>query len=489
MVLDTKPQTGHETLHTRMHTMCEPHADALRSANCSAAFSLVQRSLVEAAAVCEHRTSSFECGQEVGLAGCFHSVGSRAALLHSPAVEACIRMGHWWNRRYCDGNLRRPPTTPHLVNATSGAPVSLPKYHASRIATFTTQRWPFDIAAASDLVVAIEPADSVGPGVYPCIPVLAASRVSAFSRNQSYSRHDPDVILWAGTNIGFDNLASSSSAFYDDVPWAQKKDKIVWRGGLNGCWARDGACPNRDLHSAPVQSHASRLQAWRQLHSSELADVEYNGMPAAFRSKRSRPRFVYNSYARLRFDLAVRQLTHFFPERFDKRKATSYMNDVLAMLANASSKLCHVLPCSPGMKPAVLSPGAQSGYKIILQIDGESFPSSAVWTQLTSSVVMAPVSSYSTYADIGMLPWVHFIPTAMDFSDAEQHARWCFTHDRKCKAIGAAGRAHMLRMFEAPHAPRNGPGGDTRRHLKLSPFERKVNEIIIAHLVVNARRC
>ena len=114
--------------------------------------------------------------------GCGHRVRavhlpsrSRASLLHDPNVEACIRMGFWWNRPYCAGALLNGASHPpgvdgvSLVNA-SGVLLPPPDNaymrtawaSADRIKTFTARRWPFAIAAAAapDLAIAINPADS-----------------------------------------------------------------------------------------------------------------------------------------------------------------------------------------------------------------------------------------------------------------------------------------------------------------------------------------
>ena len=91
---------------------------------------------------------------------------------------------------------------------------------------------------------------------------------------------------------------------------------------------------------------------------------------------------------------------------------------------------------------------------------------------------MAPISAYDTHADIGMQPWEHFIPTRLDFEDVEEKAAWCFSHDRECEAIGAAGRAHMLRLFATYHGK-----------VVLSRYERQVDELILSHLIANARNC
>ena len=469
--------------------MCEPVADAPHAAGGTAAAALVRRSVAEVEGMCTPALSA-ECGRSSGR-GCPYPVSSSAALQHSPAVEACIRMGYWWNRQYCKGDLRRPPYNRglHYVNASSGRHVKLRSdvFPAWKVATFKNRLWPFAIAAESGVQVAINPTDSIPPGHHRCVPVLVACRVAASAQNRNYSRDDPHFgdVLWPGSTLGFGSLSQQSSAFYDDVPWANKTSRIAWRGAATGCWDTARACPNRDIPGT-VPAHASRFAAWQRLRASGLADIAFSGPPSKYD-------LAGNAWARAyALGAAAPQLARLSPDRFDARRAALHLTAAFGTLANESRGLCQHEECPPWTKKARMGPAELSRYKIILQVDGESFPSSAAWTHLTSSAVMAPASSYDTYADIGMRPWRHFIPTALDFSDAERNARWCFDHDRECEAIGRAGREHMLRIFDASKPPgvgRRPGGGRDEPLLRLSRFERKVEEIIIAHLVANARPC
>ena len=491
-------------------------------------------------------------------AGCPFAVRSRASLLHDPNVEACIRMGFWWNRPYCAGALLNGASHPpgvdgvSLVNA-SGVLLPPPDNaymrtawaSADRIKTFTARRWPFAIAAAAapDLAIAINPADSSEPGGHGCTPTLSVVRVAPTARTTAYSRHDPKSgdILWAGVTIGFDSLPPSNGFFHrgnrsHDVPWRAKRNMMVFRGAVNTCWALDGSgCPSRDLardgndgHDWPP-SHASRIVAWKRLHASKLADFAFSdapmvfdpnykghcthwqarlkGFPSSCTARTAIPPGCTGADCNPWFRSAEQSVHRFWPQR----NVTSELRELFADLHADAQKLCHVkmedvtlkngtrvrrqkrpeaeevqqgqfsaLPCKRSARPARMDAATQSGYKIILSIDGASYPSSIGWAQLTSSVVMGPLSAYETYADAGMLPWVHYIPTRLDFSDAEEHAEWCFSHDKECEAIGLAGRTHMRRLFKA------GPAGGG---LRLSELENRTNELIVAHLVANARRC
>ena len=448
-------------------------------------------------------------------AGCPFSARSEVALKRIPSVEACIRMGYWWNRPYCAHSMmRNPPAGVHLVNATSGEPIHLPIFDAKRIATFTSRVWPFAISAASRLAVAIEPSDSTPPGQQPCVPTLLAARVTESAYNGSYSRHAPDGILWPGVTIGLQSLRLHSLAFYQDIPWSLKRNMLVYRGSVNMCWALEGACKSRDLPlDDGVQSHASRLVAWRRLHRSSLADVDFVVSPSTFDlSSKQRKTYPWdpNPWFKGRpgsvnpwLRMATESIERFFPQRTGNLSIE--LQRVFGELMRATQNLCRRPPsrvCAPGARKALLSPQEQSQYKIILALDGESYTGSFGWAQLTSSAVMAPRSAYETYQEIGMQPWVHYIPTKLDFSDAEENAKWCFAHSRKCEAIGAAGRAHMMRLFaEAPPtaplppSPPSPPPSrysilpTSSRELQLSDFERRVDELIVAQLAVNARRC
>ena len=446
----------------------------------------VQDSAVEVETICTTELSQ-ECVQDTALTlrrGCPYKVRSLAALLHVPSVEACIRMGYWWNRPYCASAVQSS-TGLHLVNATTGKPTLLPVYEKERIATFTSATvWPIQSIPADALVplaIAIEPADSVPPDAHQCSPALQACKVSYFAQNATHTRDSrTGGILWPGVTLGYERMDHRSQAYFEDTPWQAKRNMAVWRGRLNTCWALEGACSSRDIlgRTDLPQSHASRLVAWRRLHSSPLFDFALGD------------ELKYLGRAKQRE--AEDGLGRFFPQR--SGNTSDDLSRVFEEIRSEARQLCwHPKGSSmcKGKRPASLSPAEQSKYKLILSIDGASYPSSLSWVQISSSTVLAPLSAYDTHADVGMLPWVHFIPTKHDFSDAEDRVRWCLEHDRECEAIGAAGRAHMMRSFEEePLGPRIATiQRKGKRRLRPSSFERRVGELIVSHLVANARKC
>ena len=448
----------------------------------------VHDSAVEVETICATELSQ-ECVQDTALSsrrGCPYKVRSLAALLHVPSVEACIRMGYWWNRPYCASAVQSS-TVLHLVNATTGKPTLLPVFDKYRIATFTSATvWPIRSIPADatvPLVIAIEPTDSVPPDAHQCSPALQACKVSYFAQNATHTRDSTTGgILWPGITLGYERMDHRSQAYFEDTPWHAKRNMAVWRGALHTCWALEGACSSRDMlgRSDLPRSHASRLVAWRRLHSSPLFDFAFGN--------------ELKYLGRARQQEAEAGISRFFPQRSGN---TSHdLSRVFEEVRSEARQLCrhpNISMCK-GKRPASLSPAEQSKYKLILSIDGASYPSSLSWVQISSSTVLAPPSAYDTHADVGMLPWVHFIPTKLDFSDAEDKVRWCLEHDRECEAIGAAGRAHMMRSFEEepfPLGPRiaTSQHSGKRRSLRPSSFERRVGELIVSHLVANARKC
>ena len=385
-----------------------------------------------------------------GVAGCPFAVQSELALQHRPAVEACIRMGYWWNRTYAAKCKALTPGTKgvQLINATDGSFVRGPNawWDDTRIFTFTRHRWPFPVSSVHRWI-GVSPSDSYKyriPDMSPrrSAPLLQVARAAPAASGQMYNRSNVEggEVIWPGTGFGLFGvpLEFMRTAYADSVPWTQKINKIVWRGSLRGCKPNsDDACRNRDADpTGPPFSQASRWVAWKMLHVSRLADVAFTSLPTA--------------------------ATH----------GHLFTNEMQDTCAKAKSGCLDPAPVAARLRPV-----NQTRYKIILVIDGEAAPSNKVWPFLTESVVMAPASAYETIADIGLQPWVHYVPTKIDFSDAEANAKWCFTHSQQCQSISAAGRAHMQRLLARESA--TGP-------LRVSSYERLVETIIVAHLLSNA---
>ena len=47
-----------------------------------------------------------------------------------------------------------------------------------------------------------------------------------------------------------------------------------------------------------------------------------------------------------------------------------------------------------------------------------------------------------------LVPWVHYIPVAQDFSDLELKATWCLDNADACEEIGLNGRCYMQQFVD-----------------------------------------
>lgn len=444
-------------------------SEALDARACAAA------STRHVAALCSPPGEPADCGAAAAagdVAGCPFALRSVFALRHDPAIEACIRMGYWWARTYrasClapddDDEGVHNAAQQLLVDAASGQrpPDATPHWAGEqRLRTFTNASglWPLRLVRGDGpplavSQVAVLPSDSYhfAPAErqawLTCAPRLLASRTAPHGSGTVYNRSSPlgAGVLWPGVTLA----PTPTAAAVDDTPWAEKADRVVWRGALRGCRpsaAHGGACRNRDADAAaadaPALSQASRWGAFAAFHASGAADVGFTSAD---------PRLFNGSLSD------------------DAETAALCRPRGHPALGQPGERS----PCLKGR----LEPAEQARAKILLVLDGASYPSNAVWPQLSGSVVMAPLSAYETFADVGMQPWVHFLPVRLDFADAEEVARWCFEHERRCRAIAEAGREHMGRCYARPE-----PGAP---HLPASRFERTVEAIIVAHLLANA---
>jgi hypothetical protein len=63
-------------------------------------------------------------------------------------------------------------------------------------------------------------------------------------------------------------------------------------------------------------------------------------------------------------------------------------------------------------------------------------------------VLMPAVTTVTWIMEDQLVPWVHYVPLAQDYSDLEDKARWCLANPKKCEAIGAAGRCYMRQFMD-----------------------------------------
>ena len=91
-----------------------------------------------------------------------------------------------------------------------------------------------------------------------------------------------------------------------------------------------------------------------------------------------------------------------------------------------------------------LSNKEQSQYKVIIIVDGSSYPSSVDWCWLTNSVIIN-ISNWITCAVINMTPWKDYIPVKMDLSDLVENIEWVFNNPEEAEKIALQGKETYIK--------------------------------------------
>ena len=103
---------------------------------------------------------------------------------------------------------------------------------------------------------------------------------------------------------------------------------------------------------------------------------------------------------------------------------------------------------STNIKP-VLSRSQMWGHKMIIFVEGNDVSSGLKWGLATSSAVLMPPPTATSWAMEGRLvPWRHYVPLAQNVSDLADKARWCLDNEAKCEEIGLAGRCFVLQFLD-----------------------------------------
>ncbi len=91
-------------------------------------------------------------------------------------------------------------------------------------------------------------------------------------------------------------------------------------------------------------------------------------------------------------------------------------------------------------------------YKFLICLEGNDVASGLKWMLQSNSVVMMPRPSISGWLmEDALKPFVHYIPLADDFSDAENQFEWAMCHPDECLEISKNATRYMSQFL----APRN----------------------------------
>ena len=83
----------------------------------------------------------------------------------------------------------------------------------------------------------------------------------------------------------------------------------------------------------------------------------------------------------------------------------------------------------------------QLGYKYLIAIDGNSWPSSLQWQLFSYATILKQESDFLEYYYNALKPYVHYVPYRTDCSDLEEKINWLKSHDAQAQEIAKNARA------------------------------------------------
>lgn len=87
--------------------------------------------------------------------------------------------------------------------------------------------------------------------------------------------------------------------------------------------------------------------------------------------------------------------------------------------------------------------------KFIISLEGGDVGTGLKWMLYSNSVVLMPKPTIEGWYMEGLLePWVHYIPLKNDFSDLEEKYEWCLNNLDKCEAIAYNGNKYMQQFLD-----------------------------------------
>ena len=172
----------------------------------------------------------------------------------------------------------------------------------------------------------------------------------------------------------------------EDIPFDDKDDRVVWRGGRTGVWNfRDGV-PATSGRQALLERHASNAG------STPHIDVGLAGVPEG-----------------------------------------STKQDL----------------CKRGFVKEFMSVESQMRSKFVISAQGNDVATNLKYLLASNSVpIMVRPTVCSWVMEDRLRPWVHYLPVAEDYSDLEDTRAWGAEHPEECRRIAAAGREYVTQFLD-----------------------------------------
>lgn len=225
-------------------------------------------------------------------------------------------------------------------------------------------------------------------------PAEEETRFPAVAKVRTLGSTSHAVLMKLNTPCHFEGLLNVMEE--DDLLFGEKKDAAVWRGGPSG-------------FSDHGQRHEllQRVPGWSDVPQLDVAITKRAGGEAK----------------------PLRRLSRWIEK------------SVLARVVGEGT-----------LGRGWLDRRAQMRYKMIVMVEGTDVASGLKWALLSSSAVLMPPPTVSSWAMEELLqPWVHYVPLHQNCSDLPERAHWCIDNAARCEAIGQAGRCFARQFLDQAH--------------------------------------
>jgi len=189
-----------------------------------------------------------------------------------------------------------------------------------------------------------------------------------------------------------------------DIPWSEKRDMAVFRGGLTGY--------NREHNVVKLKREGkiTNDQQCEMMHKCRLV----------LRAAES--------------ELVDAKLTS------DPKHVLPHIKKVKGVeIYGESMTLEQMLKC-----------------KAIIMLEGNDVASGLKWALYSKSVVMAQAFTKASWVMEDMLiPWVHYIPLSQDLSDVHEKMQWVIDHDDEAQEIARNGQLWIIDLLYHPDSDKD----------------------------------
>jgi hypothetical protein len=178
----------------------------------------------------------------------------------------------------------------------------------------------------------------------------------------------------------------------NDIPYHEKKDRLVWRG------ATTGPGFNKNQHNPRHTSRAVLVARHANTKNKHL-------------------------------DIGLNELTN---------TVKKYQGDYYSNFLKPSIPLSQML-----------------SYKFHLSVEGHDVATNLKWVLYSNSVPFCPPFYVQSWIlEDELVPWTHYIPVKGDYSDLDDKVEWALNHDNKCEKIAQEGRAYMEQFMDTTNESR-----------------------------------